>query len=62
MKQATKRALSILMAFAMVLSFAVAIAPQHVHAASSFTTVNGWNESLYATIAGISDNDVTAVS
>ena len=62
MKQATKRALSILMALAMVLSFAVAIAPQHVHAASSFTTVNGWNESLYATIAGISDSDVTAVS
>ena len=31
-------------------------------AASSFTEVSGWFESLYATISGVSDADVTAVS
>ena len=31
-------------------------------AATSFTTVGGWNEMMYATIKGVKDADVTAVS
>ncbi|MBQ6890047.1 MAG: hypothetical protein IJN53_03405, partial [Oscillospiraceae bacterium] len=62
MKQALKRSLSILVALALVLSLAVGIMPQHAHAASSFTTVGGWNETLYATISGISDADVKSVT
>ena len=31
-------------------------------AATSFTTVGGWNEMMYATIKGVKDVDVTAVS
>ena len=61
MKHAVKRLLSIALSLALVLSLAVGIIPQHVHAASSFTTVGGWNETLYATISGISDSDVTEI-
>ena len=39
-------------------------APSMTYAASatSFTTVGGWNEMMYATIKGVKDADVTAVS
>ena len=36
--------------------------PDAVTAVSAFSTVGGWNESIYAEIAGVSDADVTAVS
>ncbi len=51
-----------LLAVALILTLSAGIIPMHSHAASSFTTVGGWNETLYATISGISDSDVTAVT
>ena len=48
----------------LVVSNLAIAAPSMTYAASatSFTTVGGWNEMMYATIKGVKDADVTAVS
>ena len=48
----------------LVVSNLAIVAPSMTYAASaaSFTTYGGWNEMMYATIKGVKDADVTAVS
>lgn len=48
----------------LVVSNLAIAAPSMTYAASatSFTTYGGWNEMMYATIKGVKDADVTAVS
>lgn len=46
----------------MVLSLLAGVAPLTAQAAPAFSSVGGWNETIYATISDISDGDVTAVS
>ena len=64
MQNFAKRTLSILMVAFMLLSVFAGIVPMHnhVHAAGSFASVGGWNETIYAKISGISDSQVTGVS
>lgn len=61
MKKCFKKALSGILASAMLFSSA-AIAPTSVFAAPSFGQVGGWFESIYAEIPGVKDADVTGVS
>ena len=61
MQKFAKKALSILMVAFMLLSTLAGIVPVHVHAAS-FSSVNGWYETIVAEISGVSDADVTGVS
>lgn len=48
----------------LVVSNLAIVAPSMTYAASAsgFTTYGGWNEMMYATIKGVKDADVTAVS
>ncbi len=57
-----KKTVSLILVAAMLLSLVVIGTPVTASAAPVFETVGGWNETLYATIEGISDADVTAVS
>ncbi|MBQ6889771.1 MAG: hypothetical protein IJN53_01950, partial [Oscillospiraceae bacterium] len=61
MQKIAKKTLSIFLAALMIVSCLAGIAPTHVHAAS-FSQVEGWYESIFAQISGVSDSSVTAVS
>ena len=60
MRKSFKKAMSSILAVSMLCSSAV-FAPTSAFAAG-FSSVGGWNESIYAEISGISDADVTGVS
>ncbi len=60
MKKCLKKAVSGILAAA-VLCSSVVFAPMSASAAVSMTA-GGWNESIYAEISGVTDDDVTAVS
>ncbi|MGN0320239.1 MAG: polysaccharide lyase, partial [Lachnospira sp.] len=62
--QKIRRVFAKVVAGLMVVSSLAMAAPSMAYASSSsdFTTVGGWNEMMYATIKGVKDADVTAVS
>ena len=64
MKQKMKKVFAKALAGLLIVSNLSIAVPGTIHAASaaSFATVGGANETLYATISGIKDADVTAVS
>lgn len=63
MRKATKKIFSVLLSAALLVSGAVIHLPEKVLASGgSFTSVGGYNETIYAQISGIEDADVTAVS
>ena len=64
MKQEMKKVFAKALAGLLIVSNLSIAVPGTIHAASaaSFATVGGANETLYATISGIKDADVTAVS
>ena len=62
MKHEFKRFVSTALVMAMLISILAMGIPVTASAAPSFDTVGGWNETIYATIKGIADADVTAVS
>ena len=62
--QKIRRVFAKVVAGLLVVSSLAMAAPSMAYASSSsdFTTVGGWNEMMYATIKGVKDTDVTAVS
>lgn len=63
MQKAVKKVLSVLSAIVLIIGM-VAVRPSEkvLAAGGSFTSVGGWNETIYAQISGISKADVTGVS
>ncbi len=63
MQKAVKKVFSVLSAIVLIISM-VAVRPSEkvLAAGGSFTSVGGWNETIYAQISGISKADVTGVS
>lgn len=62
MKKVFSRLVSSALAAVMLTSSLVVTTPVSVLAAPTFSSVGGWNETIYAQISGVSDSQVTGVS